>query len=314
MTRLLVLSPGDTREQLLLFPALKALSGVVSQIDLVVQSAAKDVYQLCPSVHDTYVFNFSARKGLADWSNLYGKIREKEYDAAITTTDSLPVRCLLWLLGISPRIGVTGGTAEFLLSHAVPAQEHLPRVQAYSSLLSVLSPELNQGTLAVKPSDKDLAWSQSTYEGLSLGDGSDCVILYDESLESGYPQENWESVVMGLRDRKPEIKLALLETPQNQDWVATLRDNLLGIAVIQAKSLSQAAAVIQPAQALVSTDSSPLYLGVGTQTKTIGLFGSTKPDQLGADGDRLIGLRASSAQLKDITPIQVIESLIESEQ
>ncbi|MEM9135998.1 MAG: glycosyltransferase family 9 protein [Cyanobacteria bacterium P01_F01_bin.42] len=305
MNRILVFSPGSAQDQLLLFPSLAALP---SQVDVVAPPETQEVYNLCPHVNRVIPFDLLTSKGLADWSNLYGVAREREYEAALTVSNLLSIRMMLWLLGIPVRVGVTGGTGEFLLTHAVPTLDHLPRVLAYRDLLQVVNASPAQEIALSIPS------SSQKWANQQLGDESrsETVLLYDETsnrAQSSYGPNAWVSVIQGLRDRRPGISPVLLESRHNQAWIAQVRDHLANVPVIRAESFSQAAAVINKARILVTSDNPALYAGLGTSCAVVGLFGRRKPELYLPQGDRAIGLSSNTGTLADIAPIQVIESI-----
>ncbi|CCH65776.1 hypothetical protein RINTHM_13160 [Richelia intracellularis HM01] len=52
---------------------------------------------------------------MADWANLVGKLRDSEYDVAITTTNGWIESLILWLTGIPKRISFRGTFGAFSL-------------------------------------------------------------------------------------------------------------------------------------------------------------------------------------------------------
>ncbi|MCM1982208.1 glycosyltransferase family 9 protein [Lyngbya confervoides] len=307
MTRLLALLPGGLTEQLLFFPTLETLSKTVDQIDVVVVPQVKAVYQLLPGIHRVISFDFDHRKGLADWSNLFGIVREPEYDVALTPSQDGSLRFFLWLLGIPRRIGYDGGWGTFWLTETVA---HAPQQSLQSkqeALLRCLGASLSLSPLRLRYTEADRQWQQRAAGDRPYG------VLYEGSAPhqspQAYPLENWRAVVDGLRDRYPQINLVLLQDDQNQSWVSDLRNQVQELTVLTPQSLGQATALMDHAQWVISTDHPPLYLGVGTQPAVVGLFGPTHPDLKIPHRDRCWGLRADSGNLADIPPIQIIEQL-----
>ncbi len=64
-----------------LFSTLESLKKQYPQavIDVIVEPRAKSAYRVCPYVHEVLLFDFKDRNGLADYLNLLGIIRDREY-------------------------------------------------------------------------------------------------------------------------------------------------------------------------------------------------------------------------------------------
>ena len=79
------LVPGSIDNQILFFATLDDLKRYYphAQIDVIVEPKSKAAYRVSKSVHDVLTFDYKDRNSLADWSNLVGMIRDREYDVAI---------------------------------------------------------------------------------------------------------------------------------------------------------------------------------------------------------------------------------------
>ena len=86
MMRILALVPGGISDQLLFFPTLESLRATYpnAAIDVIVEPRAKSAYRVCPYVNEVLLFDFKDRNGLADYLNLLGIIRDREYEAAVS--------------------------------------------------------------------------------------------------------------------------------------------------------------------------------------------------------------------------------------
>merc|ERR1712020_837598 len=100
--RILALVPGGIGDQILFFPTLDDLkqSYRESQIDVIVEPRSKGAYQVCKSVRDVLTYDFKDANSLADWGNLLGIMRDREYEAVISLGQRWTVGLLLWLTGI----------------------------------------------------------------------------------------------------------------------------------------------------------------------------------------------------------------------
>jgi ADP-heptose:LPS heptosyltransferase len=93
--RILALVPGGISEQILFFPTLATLKAQYPQavIDVIVEPRAKSAYRICPHVNEVLAFDYRDRNGLADFLNLLGIIRDREYEAAISGARRLSYYC-----------------------------------------------------------------------------------------------------------------------------------------------------------------------------------------------------------------------------
>ena len=104
--RILALVPGGIGDQVLFFPTLTTLKKEYPNalIDVLVEPRSKAAYRVFPSVHEVLYFDYKDRNGLADYLNLLGIIRDREYDVALSLGRRWTVGFLLWLNGIAVRI------------------------------------------------------------------------------------------------------------------------------------------------------------------------------------------------------------------
>ena len=111
--RILALVPGGIGDQILFFPTLEDLKRQYPEavIDVMVEPRAKSAYRVCQYVHEVLTFDFKDRNGLADYLNLLGIIRDREYEVALSLGQRWTVGLLLWLNGIPIRVSYKSNTS-----------------------------------------------------------------------------------------------------------------------------------------------------------------------------------------------------------
>jgi ADP-heptose:LPS heptosyltransferase len=126
-------------EQSLFFPTLKTLKAHYPQalIDVVVEPKSKAAYSDYPEVHEILTFDFRDRNGLADYLNLLGMVRDREYDIAISTTPNWALDLLLWLNGIPVRVGYKN-TSSWFITNPVELRPEQDKELQYQDLLQGL--------------------------------------------------------------------------------------------------------------------------------------------------------------------------------
>ncbi len=316
MNRLLAVHPGGICEQLLFLPTLQTLLSQDYRIDVVVPPDTRGVYRLSSVADKVIPFKFESSIGLADWSNLFGIIREREHDVVLSTRQDTSLRFFLWLLGIPRRISFDAGrgtfmSGAFMMSEVVPKPDQTDAIATYGSLLMPLGLTLTSSQYQLHVPTTDQAWFNAHQASLGLNPDQPTVVLHDsgEGTTPNYAIDNWRAVVAGIRDRIPEAQTVLLQYGGNEAWISACQSAEIALPVIAAKTVEQAAAAIASARWLIATDQVPLFLGAGCSAAVIGLFGSTPPEQRLPMRDSCLGLHTASGQVNDIPPIQILEQL-----
>jgi ADP-heptose:LPS heptosyltransferase len=114
--RIVALVPGGIGDQILFFPTLDDLKRYYpnAQVDVVVEPRSKPAYRVSKSVNQVIGFDYKDRNSMADWGNLVGTIRDREYDLAIALGQSALVGLFLWLTESPHELAI--GAKELLFS------------------------------------------------------------------------------------------------------------------------------------------------------------------------------------------------------
>jgi ADP-heptose:LPS heptosyltransferase len=305
--QLVALVPGGISDQLLFFPTLDDLKQQYSdaEIDVVVEPRAKAAYRLSKSVNDVLTFDFKDRNSPADWANLLGVLRDREYEAVLSTSRGSGVGLLLWLTGIPTRVGFAGGTSNLFLTNSVPLKADQYTAQMYHDLLQGLGittpcPEL---TVRIPKSDQD--WADAERKRLGISGGY--VLLYASS-EAEYPVENWRRIIQDLQQKQPDIPIVVVQD-DNQSFISSLAQTSPGLKVAKVSDPGKLAALIAGANLVLSTEGTVVHLAVALQVYTLALFGSADPDTLLPKTDKLLAIKSPSGKLADISPEQVLQKV-----
>ena len=313
--RVVALVPGGIGDQLLFFPTLDDLKRYYpdAQIDVVVEPQSKGTYRVCKSVQDVISFDFKDRNSLADWGNLVGIIRDREYDVAISLGQRWFVGLLLWLTGIPKRIGYSGEETIFL-TNPVPlkTQQYAPAM--YHDLLQGLGINSPCPELAVNVPKPDIDWAESEQKRLGVQEsgyiiiyGGSSQLLQAKGIDKIYPTQNWKQIIKDFQQRQPDLPVVLLQAPENEQLVRELLESFPDVKVSSPSDIGKMAAMIAGANLMLCTDSAPMHLAVAVQTYTIALFGPTEPQKLLPDSDRFLAVKSLSTKMADISPQAVLD-------
>ena len=261
---------------------------------------------MCPYVHDILIFNYQDRNGLADYLNVLGMIRDREYDVALNLRQKWAIDLLLWLNGIPLRIGYRSQTSRFL-SNSVPLKTEQYASHVAHELLTEFGIRASCPPIKIAVPTEDIDWAQAERQRLSLKDGY--ILLYNGSSQipqeskAIYPVEQWRTIIDGIKQKQPNLSVVLLQDSNNLEQTILMQENYPMLKVTRPGDVGKLAAIIAGANSILCTDSDPLQLAVAVGTYTFALFGPTDPTKLLPSGsERYIGIQSSTGKVADIPP------------
>lgn len=312
--RILALVPGEIDDQILFFPTLETLKKQYAHvaIDVLVEPRAKAAYRVCKNVDEVLLFDYQDRNSLADYLNLLGVIRDREYDASINVGTPGAIAKLLWLNGIPTRVGYRGKSTWSLSNQVIPKPEQY-LAHMYHDLVSGLGINAPCPPLTINVPTQDIAWAETEQQRLDIKD-SGYILLYGES-QSGkdndvYPLSSWQTIISDIQQKQTGLATVLLQTTDNRQWVTEMiatNGNLIAIAPADVGKL---AAIIAGANLILSTDSTPVQIAIAVNTYTIALFGSSDSrKRLPGENKNCLAIQSSSSKLADIKPETVLAKM-----
>lgn len=316
--RIVALVPGGIGDQILFFPTLDDLKQVYpeAEVDVFVEPRAKDAYRVCKSVNEVFGFDFKDRNALADWGNLLGVIRDREYDAVISLGQRWSVGLLLWLTGIPKRIGYGGGGESLFLTDGVVLKSEQYAASMYHDLLQGFKIDRTCPPLKINVPKVDIQWAESEQERLKIKE-SGYILLHGGSsqlarlkgIDKIYPVESWKQIIVDVQQRQPDLPVVVVQGPEDEAFVNNLTQSCPEIKITTPGDIGKLAAMIAGANLMLCTDSAPMHLSVAVQTYTIALFGPTNPEKLLPKNDKFLGIKSSTGKMADISPQEVIKKM-----
>lgn len=315
--RILALVPGGIGDQILFFPTLEDLHKQYPQasIEVVVEPRSRGAYRVCQHVSHIIPFDFKDRNSMADYINLLGSIREREYDIVLSLGQRWSVGFLLWLNGIPVRVGYGNGSSRFL-TNPVPLKTEQYAAHMYHDLLRGLGIDSPCPPLSINVPKVDIEWMENQQESLGLGEGYILIhggssqLAKDKGIDKLYPVRSWQQIVADIQQKQPGLPIALIEGPEDSEWVKMMRQENSQLKVLQPEDVGKLAAAIAGANLMLCTDSAPMHLAIAVGTYTIALFGPTDASKLLPPGsDRVKGIQSPTAAIADIAPATVLEEI-----
>jgi ADP-heptose:LPS heptosyltransferase len=308
--RVVALVPGGIGEQILFFPTLDDFKRNYPDVhvDVVTEPRSKAAYRVSQSISEILTFDFQDRNSLADWVNLVGTLREREYDVAITTGQNWFVGLILWLAGIPVRIGYKAMGNAFLTS-SVPLSKEQYAALTYHDLLKGLGINSACRDLAISVPKLDIDWAESEQKRLGVHETGYILVhggvseLAHKELTEVYPVENWQQIIRGIQQKQPEMPvLTICQANEHFFTVPNLK-------ITSPEDIGKLAAIIAGANLLICDNNAVLQLAVAVQTYTIALFGNAEPKTLLPNSDRFLAIKSPTGKIADISPETVLQKI-----
>lgn len=316
--QIVALVPGGIGDQILFFPTLDTLKQTYphAEIDVVVEPRALPAYRVSKSVHSTIPFDFKGQNSLADWSNLLGILRDREYEIALSLGQRWTVGFLLWLTGIPTRIGFSGGGGDSFLTNPVPLKKDQYAACMYHDLVKGLNIHTPCPDLAVSVPTKDLDWADAERKRLGIGNGGYVLIHGGSSqlakvkgIDKIYPVNSWKGIIQDFTEKQPDLPIVVVRGPEDTEFVEALLQTAPDLKVTSPGDIGKLTAMIAGASLMICTDSAPMHLAVAVKTFTMALFGPTDPEKLLPASNRFVGIKSLTGKMSDIAPATVLEKV-----
>lgn len=306
--RVLALVPGGVERQLEFFPVLREIKAAFggAEVAVVVDPEAKDVYQLSKAVSEVVPYSFLASNSPADWANLLGILRDREFEAVLTLTESWSIGLLLWLSGIPTRIGYAGGSHAWFLTTRIPRSSSL--TEDYTAFLKALNIKAPLASPSLNVPQADLNTVDSLRQGARLQGGY--VAVYPGTTASGeaYPTDQWVAILKDFQQRQPDLPLVLLQTADTVANNAALCQALPGLTVLEPETMGQLAALIAGANLLVAVQGYPVALAAALGVYTVGLSADPMATPAGGE-DRFVNVASKTGKLADLAPEAALSTI-----
>ena len=315
--RILALVTGSIDNQLLFFPTLETLKQQYPQaaIDVLVEPRSKKAYRVCKNVDEVLVFDFQDRNSFADYLNLLGIMRDREYDAVVSLKTTWRIKLLLWLNGIPTRIGYQDDSALYL-SQAVARKPQQYIAQVYHDLVTGFGIQAPCPPITINVPTEDIDWAESQQQQLSIKDNGYIVLCNDLAVESlgdrTYPLTSWQKIIEDIEQRQTGLSVLVLQTNNNAEWVTAMISANSNLKAIAPPDIGKMAAIIAGANLILCNNGTPLQLAVATNTYTFALLSDLEVRVIPQDRENCTGIKSETANVSDIAPETVIEQMWQS--
>jgi ADP-heptose:LPS heptosyltransferase len=315
--RILAFVPGGIGDQILFFPTLDDLkrSYPNAQIDVVVEPRSVAAYQVSKAFPQVIPFDFKDTNGPADWGNLLGIIRDKEYDAVLSLGRRFGVGFFLWLTGIPKRIGYKVGAGQTFLTDPVPLDQNQYAASMYHDLTKGLGINTPCPPLSVNVPKADITWAEEELKRLGVTDSGYVLVHSGASnlsqklgIDKIYPTNQWQKIINEMQSRQDK-PIVFVEGPEDRELIVAITQACPQVKVIKPPDIGKLTAVIAAASLMLCTDSGPMHLAIATGTYTFALFGATDPAKLIPANSKTVAIKSKTGKIADISPAEAIAKI-----
>ncbi|MFG6104671.1 glycosyltransferase family 9 protein [Leptothoe sp. EHU-05/26/07-4] len=309
----LALVPGGISDQLQFFPTLATIQEIYpsAEISVVVEPTSKSAYRVSKAVSEVIPFNYRGQNSPADWANLLGIIRDREFELVLSASDRWEEGVLLWLSGIPTRVGYSNAQAPWLYTNTVTADKEPYQASQYQALLEGLAEPSKSAPIALNVPAGDIAWADEQRQGLNLSGSGGYVVVYPglNVQADSYPLSSWLSIVDDFQSKQPQMPIVLLETLDSEELVATLSRQRT-LKAVKVENLGQVAAILAGADLVITPDSYISQVSMALQVFTLVLQTKLSQALPVVEGEtRILGVQSATERLADLKPGDVLQKV-----
>lgn len=246
----------------------------------------KAILEACPAIDETIVYD---ERGIHQSPlgklRLILALRRKHFDIAFLLHRSWTRALLVYLAGIPERVGYDTKKRGWMLTHKVePLSEQGHRCDHYINVIKSYGVSVEDRCCELTVSPQAKAEVERMLMQQDVTDKDFCIVVNaggNWDLKR-WPKENFARLIHRL---VKELKAKVVIPGAMKD--VALAEEIAGLSkvspiVLAGKTnLTLLIALMQRANLVVSSDSGPLHIANCVGTKTIGLFGPTRPEVTG---------------------------------
>ena len=291
MNKILVVNVNWLGDVIFSVPVFKALKAAYPQakVSCLAVPRVGEVLQMCPFVDEVIIYD-EDDKHRHFWKKLKiaNLLRSKKFDAAFLLHRSLTRALIIFLAGIPKRVGYTTKTPRWLLTHPVQslngdAHRSLDYLNVVESFGIAVFDQTCQ--LSVPQSESNAIQRKLAENG--IGQDDKFVVLNpggNWDLKR-WPQENFAALTRNLVEQF-KVRVVISGADKDQALAKNIaQESKVNPVVLAGQTkFKELAALFYRAQVVISADTGPLHLASGVGTKTIALFGPTRPEITGPRG------------------------------
>lgn len=274
--KILVIQTAFLGDVIMSTPLIRALREIFDQaeIDLLTIPSTSIIFRECP--HIDSVLHFDKRKlwrKIGSFIQLVFKLRKRKYDLAVSIQGSLTSSFLMWLGGISTRVGFA---RQKLVTIPATHEKGLHIRERYISLVKPFSDKKFDLQTEIFWSKNEQQKSQQIIQSYREQDR----FLVGIAPGSVWNTKRWLKeyfAILLIQLELENIQVVLIGGGEDRELCGEIIEKSKAKALNLAGRLSilESAAVIQQLDLMITNDSAPLHIANAVKTDVIAFFGPT---------------------------------------
>ncbi len=290
MKKILLINFGGIGDEILFFPVISSLKKKFpdSRITLALEPRSACATELNYDLNDVLKIDIKGKHKYFELLKLYFSMLFGRFDIVISSGSNPLIPVLLFMSGIKIRIGYKSSKTSKLLTSAVELNKNKYASFMYHDLVEELTGEkCDKPFIKIEQKTKE----QNTvlvHPGVSK-------MSVIKGMQKTFSPEKWADIVLALLNRGKKIYLA--GGKDDNEVLDTIREHLKGKdtsnfvdLASNGQSLKEFAQKVSEVEVLLCSDSAPMHIGVGVNTKTVAIFGATDENKLIPDDTNFVAV------------------------
>ncbi len=289
--RILVVNVNWLGDVIFSTPVFKALKKAYpeAKVSCLAPPRVKEVLEQVPGVDEVIVYDEQrAHAWPLDKLRLIKELRAKKFEKAFLLHRSLTRALLVFLAGIPERIGYDAKGRGIFLTHKVaPLTQSSHRSDDYLNVIESYGIKVEDRSCEIKVSETAREETKRILRERKIED-KDFVVVVNPG--GNWDLKRWDKKNFALLIRRLirelNVKVIVPGAPKDFELVEDITriSEVDPVILAGETSLAQLAALMERANLVIAADTGPLHLANSVGTKTIGLFGPTRPEITGPRG------------------------------
>lgn len=281
--KILIVQTAFIGDVILTIPLARAIFNKVpaAEIHFLTIPSSRELIETLPYIQQLWIFDKRGdHSGIFQLFKFARKLKAENFDAALIPHRSIRSAMLIYLSGISNRIGFDRSSGSILFSKKIPYSFELHEIERNLNLLKAI--ELFPDFIPlpeIRSTDEDQGAVSAWLQKNNLGTDQTFICMAPGSIwpTKRWPAEYWGKLIDKFMEKKvPTVLIGSQEdenlAPEIQKYAGSNTINAMGQF-----SIRKSAEIIRRASLLISNDSAPTHMGVAVKTPVLTLFGSTVP-------------------------------------
>ena len=289
---ILLINFGGIGDEILFMPVIQSLKKKFpsAKITLCLEGRSKAFVKLTNLLDSYFCIDIKTKNKYIEMIKLYFKALFGGFDLVISSGGNALIAPLLFFTGIKTRVGYkTSNLSEKFLTHAVILNKQQYASMMYFDLVKpITNLEFELPLIEVENFEKNKN-SVLIHPGVSK-------ISVQKNIIKTISPKMWAQIIIELLKKGRNVYLA--GGPDDSECIEEIRNELKNVDFAnfsdmfgKTKNIFELVELIKKSEILICSDSTPMHIGVATNTKTFAIFGPTDDETLLPKSDNFIAIK-----------------------